>query len=164
MRGRHHGRRVRRGSLWECALRPDEQGPATLFIAPGGCGWHEAFDFEGSRYVGLVGRILDGLPTTAMRPNWESVTAPRGLSVPGRLHLIYIEGRCRLRFAQAATLLPFYTIADPRYGRVLCRGTSGPGVASGRTSSTRPTTRASSPRNRSEASRTAGQRWGRGGR
>jgi hypothetical protein len=116
------------GSLWQWALRPDEAGQEPYFLAPG-CGWREALDFEGSRYAGLVGRILDGLPTTDMRPDWESVIAPRGLSVPGRLHLIYLEGRRRLRLAGSATLPPFYTIIDPRNGRVLCRGTSEPGVA-----------------------------------
>ena len=36
--------------------------PATSPLSAAGAGWREALAFEGSRYVGLVGKILDGLP------------------------------------------------------------------------------------------------------
>ena len=39
--------------------------------------------------VGLVGRILAGLPTTDMHPDWETFIGPRGLRVPGRLHITW---------------------------------------------------------------------------
>lgn len=109
------------GSLWQWALRADEPGQEPYFLAPG-CGWREALDFEGSRYVGLVGRILDGLPTTDMRPDWESLIAPRGLTVPGELHIVYLEGPRTLRVADPAALPRFYRIIDPRDGTVLGHG------------------------------------------
>jgi hypothetical protein len=109
------------GSLWQWALRPDEPGQEPYFLAPG-CGWREALDFEGSRYVGLIGRILDGLPTTDMRPDWETVIAPRGLSVPGELHVLYLEGQRRLRVIDAANLPRCYTVIDPRDGSTLSQG------------------------------------------
>jgi hypothetical protein len=115
------------GSLWQWALRPNEPGQEPYFPAPG-CGWREALDFEGSRYVGLVGRILDGLPTTDMSPDWEAVIAPRGLTVPGQLHLVYLEGRRRLRIAEAARLPRCYTAVDPRDGRVVLAGTVDSGL------------------------------------
>ena len=55
------------GSLWQWRLHPDEAGHEPYFLAPG-AGWRVALDFEGSRYVGLVSQILDGLPTTDMAP------------------------------------------------------------------------------------------------
>jgi hypothetical protein len=109
------------GSLWQWVHRPDEPGHPPYFLAPH-AGWREALDFEGSRYVGLVGRILDGLPTTDMRPDWEAVINPRGLSAPGRLHIIYAENGRELRLADPAALPGHYTAIDPRSGAVLAEG------------------------------------------
>ena len=114
------------GSLWQWALRPDEPDQEPYFLAPG-CGWREALDFEGSRYVGLLGRILDGLPTTDMRPDWESVIAPRGLTVPDLLHIVYLEGPRRIRVAESAGPPRCYTVIDPRDGVVVARGECVPG-------------------------------------
>src|SRR5215472_9833703 len=105
------------GSMWQWALRPGEPGHEPYFLAPG-CGWREALDFEGSRYIGLVGRILDGLPTTDMQPDWESFIAPRGLAVEGELHIVYLEAPRRLQVVEPSKLPGFYTVVDPRSGAV----------------------------------------------
>lgn len=55
------------GSLWQWRTSADEPGHEPFFLAPG-AGWREALAFEGSRYVGLVGRILAGLPTKDLVP------------------------------------------------------------------------------------------------
>lgn len=109
------------GSLWQWALRPDEPGQSRYFLAPG-CSWREALDFEGSRYVGLLARILDGLPTTDMRPDWEALISPRGLTVPGRLHITYLERYRTVRVAEPDRLPPYYTIIDPHTGATLGGG------------------------------------------
>lgn len=109
------------GSLWQWVHRPGEPGHAPHFLAPG-AGWREALDFEGSRYVGLVGRILDGLPTTDMNPDWEAVINPRGLSAPGRLHIVYAENGRRLLLAAPDALPSHYTAIDPRSGAVIAKG------------------------------------------
>ena len=44
-------------SLWQWRLHADEPGHSDGFLGPD-AGWREAVDFEGSTYVGLVGRIL----------------------------------------------------------------------------------------------------------
>src|SRR5262245_20269985 len=49
--------------LWQWRLHGEEPGHAPYFLAEG-TGWREALDFAGSTYVGLVRRILAGLPTT----------------------------------------------------------------------------------------------------
>jgi hypothetical protein len=109
------------GSLWQWVLHPDEPGQAPQFTAEG-AGWREALDFEGSTYVGLVGRILAGLPTTDMLPDWESTLCPRGLSVPGRLHIGYAEHGGPLRIFDGANLPRRYRVIDPRSGAVLDEG------------------------------------------
>lgn len=110
------------GSLWQWVHRPDEPGHAPYFLAPR-CGWREALGFEGSRYVGLLGRILDGLPTADMSPDWEAVMNPRGLSVPGRLHIVYAEIRRELIVINPDGLPACYTAIDLRSGAVLAQGT-----------------------------------------
>jgi hypothetical protein len=82
------------GSLWQWAHRGDEPGQSDFFLAPG-AGWREALNFEGSRYVGLVARILDGYPFTDMAPNWEATLGRRGLLVPGKFFLCYSEEAAR---------------------------------------------------------------------
>lgn len=107
-------------SLWQWVLRPNEPGHVDYFLAPG-CGWGEALDFPGSTCVGMVGRILAGLPITDMRPGWRDVLAARCLIVPGTLFVNYS--------ATGAPLLPIadrplprsYRIVDPRSGLVLER-------------------------------------------
>ena len=71
------------GSLWQWRLSPSEEGHAPFFLAED-AGWREALDFEGSRYVGLVGHILRGLPLHEAEPCWDVVLRSRGLLAPGR--------------------------------------------------------------------------------
>lgn len=108
------------GSLWQWAQRPDEPGQSAFFLAPG-AGWREALDFEGSRYVGLIPHILDGLPFADMEPNWQVTLGRRGLLVPGRLFICYTE--------EPGPMLLFgeevprrYRVIDPRSGEVVREG------------------------------------------
>jgi hypothetical protein len=109
------------GSLWQWRLHPEEPGHAPYFLAEG-AGWREALDFEGSRYVGLVARVLEGLPFADMAPNWQVTLGRRGLLVPGRLFVGYAEegGELRLFGDQVP---PRYRVVDPRSGAVLREGT-----------------------------------------
>lgn len=85
-------------------------------------GWREALDFEGSNYVGLVPRILEGLPTTDMAPNWQISLGRRGVLVPGVLFIAYKENGEMLEFvAKDEVPLP-YRIIDPRNGQILNQG------------------------------------------
>lgn len=109
------------GSLWQWALRPHEPGQNEFFLAPG-AGWREAIDFEGSKYVGLVSKILDGLPLEGMQPDWQTALTPRGLSVPDRLYIAYAELGGPLIMLQGERVPPRYRIVDPRSGEVLGQG------------------------------------------
>jgi hypothetical protein len=108
------------GSLWQWRLHPNEPGHAPYFLAAG-AGWREALDFEGSRYVGLLSRILDGLPFGDMEPNWQMTLGRRGLLVPNRLFICYSENAGLLMlFGEQAPRR--YRVIDPRTGGVLRQG------------------------------------------
>jgi Protein of unknown function (DUF4038)/Domain of unknown function (DUF5060) len=109
-------------SLWPWRLHPDEPGHGEYFLAEG-AGWQEALDFEGSRYVGLVGKILDDLPITEASPCWDVSANTRGLLDPGVLYIGYAEHGGPWMFFDADDRVPSkYWLIDPRTGRVLKSG------------------------------------------
>jgi hypothetical protein len=109
------------GSLWQWRLHPEEPGHAPYFLAEG-AGWREALDFEGSRYVGLIARILEGLPLADIEPNWQVTLGRRGLLAPGKLFICYSEmgGPLKLYGDQIPRR---YRVVDPRTGEILHEGT-----------------------------------------
>lgn len=110
------------GSLWQWLVSPDEPGHSDYFRCPG-AGWQEALHFEGATYVGLVGKILAGLPITDLVPNWDVSVHPRGLLDPGVLYLRYAERGGSTRFLDAGDRVPkSYRIVDLRTGRIIQRG------------------------------------------
>lgn len=108
------------GSLWQWKLHPAEKGHAPYFLAEN-AGWREALDFEGSRYVGLVSRIMEGLPFTDMQPNWQVTLGRRGLLVPGKLYVGYLEEGGPMMFYGNEVPLR-YRVIDPRSGEVTQQG------------------------------------------
>ena len=110
------------GSLWQWVVRPDEPGHEPFFLAPG-AGWREALDFEGSRYVGLLGQILAGLPVHDTEPCWDVSLCTRGLLKTGELFIGYAEHGGRWAFLDADNRVPSpYWLLDPRTGEVLDSG------------------------------------------
>lgn len=109
-------------SLWQWRVSATEPGHEPFFLAPD-AGWREALDFEGSRYVGLVGRILAGLPTTDLVPCWDVSLGSRGLLDAGVLYVAYLEHGGRTVFLDAAGRVPsHYRMVDPRTGAVVGEG------------------------------------------
>lgn len=110
------------GSLWQWRLHPNEPGHETYYLAD--CaGWREALSFEGSNYVGLVARILDGLPITDMTPNWQVSIGRRGLLSPDKLYIGYTEHGGPLEIVSGKQIPRHYRVIDPRTGEVLKEGT-----------------------------------------
>jgi hypothetical protein len=108
------------GSLWQWRLHPDEPGHSDFFLAPG-AGWREAIDFEGSTYVGLLGKILDGLPTTDLEPDWTRVISGRALSGADGMLIVYREHGGNVPVFDETVPLN-YRIVDPRDGSVVATG------------------------------------------
>lgn len=114
------------GSLWQWRLHPDERGHEPYFLAAD-AGWREALQFEGSRYVGLVGKILEGLPLANASPCWDVSTNSRGLLDPGVLYVGYSEHGGPWSFLDSAGRVPSrYWIVDPLDGRVVDSGDTPP--------------------------------------
>lgn len=113
--------------LWQWKLHADEPGHSPYFLSPGGS-WREALDLPGATLVGLVGKILDGLPTTDMAPDWSSFISTRGLHVPGRLQLTYEQGPGLLIPMKEDGLPVHYRIIDLQTGKTLAEGDRTPGV------------------------------------
>ncbi|GAA1546044.1 DUF4038 domain-containing protein [Kribbella lupini] len=108
------------GSLWQWRLHGSEPGHSSFFIAPD-AGWREAVDFEGSTYVGLVGRVLAGLPVADLEPDWTRVISGRALRGSGGLLIVYREhGGPVMVFDDSVPLS--YRIVDPRDGSVVATG------------------------------------------
>jgi len=113
-------------NIWQWVQRDGEPGHAPYFLAPAGS-WQDALTRPGSTYVGLLGRILHGLPTTDMAPDWETFIAARSLRVPGKLHIIYQEEGQNLQMMQEHGTPPRYRIIDPATGQVIGSGQLQPG-------------------------------------
>lgn len=109
--------------LWQWKLHPDEPGHADFFLSRG-ASWRSALDFEGAQYVGLVGKILDGLPLTDIEPNWQVTLGRRGLLVAGKLFIGYAsEGGPLMLFGDEVPRS--YRVINPCTGEVLREGTRG---------------------------------------
>ena len=112
--------------LWQWRLHRDEPGHAAFFL-DAASGWREALDFEGSTYVGLVGRILDGLPLAGAAPCWDVAINGRGLLDPGVLYVGYAEHGGPWLFLDGEGRLPSRCwVLDPRTGEVLHAGPTPP--------------------------------------
>ena len=115
------------GSLWQWRIHADEPGFHPYFLAEG-AGWREALDFSGSTYVGLVGKILGGLPTTNLQPSWDLCLTTRGLVDPGVLFVGYAEHGSRWDIRDPdGRVPPDYWLIDPRNGWVVTSGRLPPG-------------------------------------
>jgi hypothetical protein len=108
-------------NIWQWKHRPDEPGHSPYFLAPGGS-WRDALQFTGSSYVGLLGRILDGLPTTDMVPDWTTFLTPRGLRVPGTLQITYQADGGPLVPMREDGLPTHYRVVDPCTGETVLEG------------------------------------------
>ncbi len=108
------------GSLWQWKLHPGEPGHADWCCDPG-AGWEEGLGFEGARYVGIVGEILRDLPFADMAPTWDYTLGGRGLAVPDRFFLTYMEGRRSNRILDSR-VPPHYRAYNPKTGELVETG------------------------------------------
>jgi hypothetical protein len=109
------------GSLWQWCLHGDEPGQ-TEYFRVSGAGWREALNFEGSTYVGLLAKILEGYPTTDMQPDWQISLGRRGLWVPDKLFIAYLEKGGDLWIVADEKIPKLYKVIDPRSGKILIQG------------------------------------------
>lgn len=121
--------------LWQWKLRAEEPGWAPWCDA--NASWEDALAFEGSRYAGLVGRILNGYDLADCQKRLDIGRGRRTLALPDRFILIYAEHGGNLQISHQAEPLP-YRIINPRSGETLSEG-SLPAGGTGLTSIDTPT-------------------------
>ena len=118
------------GSLWQWRLGPGEPGHSSFYL-DAQSGWREALGFEGSRYVGLVGQILEGLPLADAVPCWDVLQRARGLIVEGEFFLCYAEHGGPWNFLDADGRIPGrYWIIDPTTASLVESGIRPPNFTS----------------------------------
>ncbi len=112
LRGRSSGCRLRSRQPVAVADRRRARGHGE-FSSARHAGWQEALDFEGSRYVGLVGDILDDLPIAHAIPCWDVCQHP-WTADPGSPLLGYAEHGGPWKFLDADGRVPYhYWVIDP---------------------------------------------------
>jgi hypothetical protein len=110
------------GSLWQWRLDKDEKHEEWCMARH--AGWREALDFEGSKYIGVLSRIFDGLPLAGMEPDYCHTYGRAGLIVPGKLFIVYYPDGAyvMLNPAMAQDVPTRYRVVDPKTGAVLDQG------------------------------------------
>jgi hypothetical protein len=105
-------------SLWQWRLHKEEPGHAD-WAMDADAGWREALDFEGSRYVGIVGKLLDGLPLEGMRPDPTLAHARGVLHAPGRMVLVYLPSANSFTLYKPEALPPVRRTYDLKTGKLV---------------------------------------------
>jgi hypothetical protein len=103
------------GSLWSWVRNAEENDAEAWSFAPGK-GWRDALDFEGSVYVGNLGKILNRYDLKGALPDWRIAPSRRALWVPGELLVVYLGNGGGPWFANPAGLPPHYHVYDPVTG------------------------------------------------
>jgi hypothetical protein len=108
------------GSLWQWRLDREEEHAAWCMAE--GASWRDALDFEGSRYVGALTRIFDGLPFLGMQPDFRHTYGRPALLVPGKLLIIYLVDGGTLSLARSEGVPKIWRVVDPKTGETLGSG------------------------------------------
>jgi len=108
------------GSLWQWRLDTTEEHQEWTVARH--ADWREALDFEGSRYVGILSRIFDGLPFAGMEPNYQHTYGRPGLIVPGKFYLVYLYKGSSMELAKSEGVPEKYRVLDPKTADIVASG------------------------------------------
>jgi hypothetical protein len=108
------------GSLWQWRLDTTEEHQEWCVAHQ--ADWREALDFEGSRYVGILSRIFEGLPFAGMEPNYQHTYGRPGLIVPGKFYLVYLYKGGSLEIAKSEGVPEKYRVLDPKTADIVASG------------------------------------------
>ena len=100
------------GGLWNWKLTADEPGWPDW--ANSQASWADAIEFEGSRYVGFVGRALTGYDIADMTLLPD--VGPQAVGKPGELYIVYLPEGGSTTLVGLDRDLP-YRWFDPRSGQ-----------------------------------------------
>jgi hypothetical protein len=108
------------GSLWQWRINRDEVHEAWACAA--GADWRDALDFEGSRYVGAMSRILGDIDLGGMAPDTTHTSRRAALFRPGCLIVDLFDGKW-VRVSRHDEVPSTYRIFDAKTGVVTAVGT-----------------------------------------
>ncbi len=101
------------GGLWNWKLIPDEPGwPAR---ANSTVSWREAIDLQGARYVGYLGKALEGLDITDIGRYPQLAGGQLCLAHPGELYIVYLPEGGKVKL-EGAPKRGTYKWFDPKTG------------------------------------------------
>lgn len=100
------------GGLWNWKIAPDEPGWPNW--ANTQASWRDAIEFEGSRYVGYLGRALQGYDITDITKLPD--VGPQAVGKAGELYIVYLPEGGQTTLAGLKSALP-YRWFNPRSGQ-----------------------------------------------
>ncbi len=99
--------------LWQWKISPDETGWDAWTDLP--MNWQGAMALEGSKHVGLVGKILDGYDLTDIEKRWDLAKAKPLLAKEGEIYLAYLPNGGEIEIENLPDDLNYHWI-DPKTG------------------------------------------------
>ncbi|MGI9550109.1 MAG: DUF4038 domain-containing protein, partial [Aurantibacter sp.] len=99
-------------TLWQWKISPDEEGWPAWTDQP--TSWMEAMQMEGSTYVGLVGKILEGINMTDIEKRWDLADG-KPLLAKRDLYIAYLNDGGEITVKDLPSDLN-YSWIDPRTG------------------------------------------------
>lgn len=117
------------GSLWSFNPEREEPGMEDWTVAAGHS-WKDALDFSGSTFVGKMARVFKGVDFADMAPNVSHTFGQRGLLVPGKFFLVYLENPPKdFNLQVVGNEVPqAYRVWDLKAGEVVATGRRTPGT------------------------------------
>ncbi|MEO1012963.1 MAG: DUF4038 domain-containing protein [Bacteroidota bacterium] len=106
-------------SLWQWKVSPQEEGWPAWTDQP--LSWEGALKLEGSRYVGLVAKILKGLELKDIQKRWDLAKGRPLLAKEGELYISYLNEGGKIRISGVPRTLK-YRWVDPRTGEIKTSG------------------------------------------
>lgn len=77
------------GSLWQWRQATSERDQP--WCCAKASTWADALRFPGAAHVGLLGRLLEGIPLAGCAPDWRCTYGRPALLDPGKLFLVYLH-------------------------------------------------------------------------
>jgi hypothetical protein len=101
-------------ALWQWKVTPDEEGWTAW--ASQDKSWREALEMEGSNYVGLVGKALQGLDLADIEKRWDLTEGEQPLlAKAGELYVSYLNNGGSIRISSMPAGLNYHWF-DPKTG------------------------------------------------
>lgn len=100
-------------TLWQWKVSQTEEGWPAWTDQP--TSWKEAMKMEGSKYVGLIGKILKGLDLTDIEKLWDLADDQPLLAKEGKLYISYLNEGGEITIKDLPTNLNYHWV-DPKTG------------------------------------------------